>query len=121
MTLMEEFGKKEIQTLADYYGSLSVTPYNIQSFPPLLDTATLVAKFRVFKQFVLTRKLKYESRKKSLLASANNDLTDANKQLKLLGSIYSKHKMDKKIYIKNCLRKMYRSWKNNNSTHLMLC
>ena len=93
---LKTFGEQEIKSLACFYRSSSLISCGKKSVKPIVNATSLEAEFNIFKNIVVTKRLKYESNQSSSLAETNKKITDGDQEIELLQSILTKTKIAKK-------------------------
>ena len=73
---LKTFGEQEIKSLACFYCSSSLISCGKKSVKPIVNATSLEAEFNIFKNIVVTKRLKYESNQSSSLAETNKKITD---------------------------------------------
>ena len=92
---LEEYGKKEIEDLASFYGFPCIISDGKESIPPVLSGPGLIAQYDVFKKVALNNRNMFESTQKADLNKVEEQIVSKKKEIELLKSMLTKTNIEK--------------------------
>ena len=92
---LEEYGEKEIEDLASFYGFHCIISDGKESIPPVLSGPGLIAQYDVFKKVALNNRNMFESTQKADLNKVEEQIVSKKKEIELLKSMLTKTNIKK--------------------------